>query len=256
MDNIDKNRLIFIIAHKYIRGYISYTEYYINNINRFYENSLIIVVDNNSIDRDDIFENLKKYDNVVLLDNNIDSKFEIGAYTVGMKYLIENGYDNYEYIVMTQDNFILKNRFDFNELHKRNVTACPLVGLEPNNTFTGVQFDFIEYYSILLESLNLKGRLDEISFCWCVSFVISTTKMKELFDYFKQIVVTERWQCCASERYIPRILLELNEGENYSLDCNLEEVTSRYDCHSVDLFSDIPSFFAKRVQGKNTNLVC
>ena len=76
---MDKNKVIFIIAHKYFRGYESYIEYYINNIKKFYEKSLIIVVDNNSNYKDDIFDKLKIYDNVVLLDNDIKCKFEIGA---------------------------------------------------------------------------------------------------------------------------------------------------------------------------------
>lgn len=259
MERIDKNRIVFIIAHKYIRGYTSYTEYYINNINSFYQNSLIIVVDNNSLGRDDIFNNLKKYDNVVLLDNNIDCKFEIGAYTVGLDYLIKNNLkDSYDYIAMTQDNFIIKNRFDFNVLYEKNITACPLVGCEIDTTkptFTGVQFDHMEYYIPILEGLNLKGRLDEMSFCWCNSFVISTVKTIHLIKYLKQILITERWQSCASERYMARILLELNDGENYSLDCDLRDVKYRYDCHSVDLYSNVNSFFVKRVQGKNEKTI-
>lgn len=251
MDNIDRNRLVFIISHKYFKGYSTFTEYYINNINKFYDNSLIIVVDNNSESKNIIFDNLTKYENVVLLDNNIDCKFEIGAYNVGLNYLIENNlYDKYDYIVMTQDNFILKNRFDFNELYKRNVTACPVVGHEPTPSLTGVQFDFVEYYTPLLNNLNLPGRLDEMSFCWCSTFVIATSKIKQLYSYTSQITIVERWQSCAGERYIARIILELNEGENYSIDCNLPEVINNYDCHAVDLFSDVPTFFTKRCQYK------
>jgi hypothetical protein len=53
-----------------------------------------------------------------------------------------------------------------------------------------------------------------------------------------------------------RIILELNEGgENYSLDCDLREVASKYCCHGVDLFSDIPAFFAKRCQAKTENTI-
>jgi hypothetical protein len=257
---MDKNKIVFIIAHKYIKGYISYTEHYINNINKFYENALIIVVDNNSISKDDIFDDLKKYENVVLLDNNIESKFELGAYTVGLRYLIDNNlYKDYDYITMTQDTFIIKNRYDFNELHKRNVTACPLVGckIDTNNkTFTGVQFDHMDYYVPLMESIGLSGRWHEMSFCWCTSFVIKSTKINDLLHYLNQIVIKERWQSCAGERYMARILLELNDGENYSLDCDLREVASKYDCHSVDLFSDLPVFFAKRSQAKNTGPIC
>jgi hypothetical protein len=244
----DKNKIVFIIAHKYYRGYQSYTEYYINNINTFYKDNLIIVVDNNSTNKDDIFDNLKKYDNVVLLDNNIESKFELGAYTVGLQYLVDNNlYNNYDYIVMTQDTFIIKNRYDFNELHSRNVTACPLVG---GIVTDEIKFMYIKQYVPILESLGLKGRFDEMKFCWCVSFVISTSKTIQLFDYIKQITIIDRDQSCASERYMARILLELNDGESHSLDCDLDDVTNRYNCHSVDLLSNVQSFFAKRAQQK------
>ena len=243
-----KNKIVFIIAHKYFRGYTSYTEYYINNINTFYKDSLIIVVDNNSINKDDIFDDLKKYDNVVLLDNNIECKFELGAYTVGLQYLIENDlYNNYDYIVMTQDTFIIKNQFDFKELYDRNVTACPLVGgIVSHET----KFEHSDKYIPLLESLGLKDRLDEMTFCWCVSFVISTSKTEQLFSYLRQINITIREESCASERYMARILLELNDGENYSLDFDHRDSINKYDCHSVDLFSNVSTFFAKRAQQK------
>jgi len=249
----DKNKIVFIIAHKYYRGYQSYTEYYINNINTFYKDSLIIVVDNNSVNKDDIFNNLKKYENVVLLDNNIECKFELGAYTVGLQYLVENDlYNNYDYITMTQDTFIIKNRYDFNELYSRNVTACPLVGGVVNDE---IKFGYSSQYIPLLESLGLKGRLDEMTFCWCTSFVISTTKTEQLFGYIKQLNITVRDQSCASERYMARILLELNDGENHSLDCDLNDVINKYDCHSVDLLSNVPSYFAKRAQQKTERTI-
>ena len=244
----DKNKIVFIIAHKYFRGYQSYTEYYINNINTFYKDSLIIVVDNNSINKDDVFNDLKKYDNVVLLDNNIECKFELGAYTVGLHYLIDNDlYNNYDYVVMTQDTFIIKNRFDFNELHNRNVTACPLVGGIVDDE---IKFGYSSQYIPLLESLGLKCKLDEMTFCWCTSFVISTSKTKQLFNYIRQITITIRDQSCASERYMARIILELNEGETHSLDCGLNDVINNYNCHTVDLFSNVTTYFAKRAQQK------
>lgn len=252
---MDKNKVIFIIAHKYIRGYESYLKHYINNILLFYENSLIIIVDNNSIHKEDIFDTIEVNKKIIILDNNIECKFELGAYQVGLKYIIDNNLtDKYNYVVMTQDNFIIKNKLDFNILHNKNVTACPINGCTQDrnsNEFIGVHNDFLDTSIEILNKLGLNDNLDKISFCWCVSFIISSNKIQQLYSYLKNIIITIRWQCCASERYMARILWELNNKENYDIDGDIRDLKHKYDCHSVNLLDDVPTFFAKRVQGKN-----
>jgi hypothetical protein len=254
---MNKNKVVFIISHKYFRGYDSYTEYYINNIQKFYEDSLIIVVDNNSTYKNDIFDNLKKYEGVVLLDNNIESKFELGAYTVGLNYLIENRIDNYDYIVFTQDNFVLKNKVDFNMLISNDITACPLVGCRQDlhSPYNIGYNDFRDIWEPILSKFNMLDNLDKISFCWCSSFIISTTKARQLYDYISQIVVKIRWESCASERYMARILWELNNFKNDTIDGDIRDIKYKYDCHTVDIHSDVNSFFVKRAQKKNENTI-
>lgn len=250
----DKNRPVFIIAHKYYRGYDSYTEYYIQNIQKFYPTSLTIVVDNNSTHKDDIFDKLKNYNGVVLLDNNIDCKFEIGAYQLGLKYLIDNNLLNqYDFIVMSQDTFIIKNKVDFNELYSNNITACPINSYIADGYLQNISND-------VLGRLGLLNNLDKITFCWCNTFLISTTKCTQLYDYFKQIVITHRDESCASERYLARIIWELNDYKNNDIDGDIRYLgptwdgrpnpAAKYDCHSVNIYSDVKSFFTKRVQGK------
>jgi rRNA-processing protein FCF1 len=116
MDN--KKKPIFIIAQKYYRGHVSYVKHYVENILEFYgENCKIIIVDNNSNYPEDIWETLPKNKNIILLTNDIECKFELGAYQVGINYVIENNLlDHYDYYVCTQDNFIIKNKLDFNSL--------------------------------------------------------------------------------------------------------------------------------------------
>jgi hypothetical protein len=256
MDSLnDKNKVVFIISHKYYRGYESYTEYYIQNIKKFYTESLIIVVDNNSVYKDDIFNNLRKYENVVLIDNNIECKFEIGAYNVGLKYLIDNNlYLKYSYIVLTQDTFIIKNKVDFNSLNEQNITACPI-----NSYFQDGMLQHIS--NGVLESIGLLNNLDKVTFCWCSSFIISTSKCLKLYDYIKNIIIVNRQGSCASERYLARILWELNDYKNNDIDGDIRYLgdvwdgkrnpNPKYDCHSVNVFDEnIKSHFVKRAQQK------
>jgi len=242
-------RLVFIIAHKFVRGYKSYTKYYIDTINTFYPESLIIVVDNNSLNKNDIFNTINNIPNVILLDNNIICKFEIGAYQVGLKYLIDNNFVNkYDYCICTQDNFILKNKYDFNQLKQKNITACPINGFYPDGVSPEITYN-------ILTRLNLYNNMDKIDFCWCSSFVINTIHIQQLYDYFKQIVISTRYEGAASERYLARILWELNgQKDCESIDGNLKDLNTRhYDCWTVDLFQNQTSYFAKSVQQKNEN---
>jgi hypothetical protein len=252
---IDKNKPIFIIAHKYYRGYESYVEYYINNIKKFYEEALVIIVDNNSTYVEDIFSNLRKYDNVILLENNIDCKFEIGAYRVGLKYVIDNNLLNeYSYVVLTQDTFILKNKLDFNLLNEQNITAAPINSFTMDDIFKDIRDE-------ILIKLGLFNNLDKITFCWCCSFIVSTTKIEQLLNYFKDIIITTRDESGAAERYLARILWELNDYKNNDIDGDMAALkyswngkinpSPKYDCHNVNIYDEkITTYFVKKTQQK------
>jgi len=235
----------FIIAHKYFRGHESYTEYYIQNILNFYEDALIVVVDNNSVYKDDIFDDLKKYKNVVLLDNDIESKFELGAYRVGISYLVDNDLlDTYDYCIFTQDNFIIKNYLDFEALHQNTVKACQI------NTMKN-DWERFEVCRDVLGRLNLLNNLEHSHLCWCCSFICATEKVRQLGNYLSQIVMTTRYQSTAAERYLGRIILELNDGRPFSIDGDIM-TDLPYDCWTVDLRAPIEGcVFAKTVQQKN-----
>jgi hypothetical protein len=239
------DKLVFIIAQKYYRNYPSYIEYYIDNIQTNYPKSLIIVVDNNSTHKDDVFSSLSDKDKVVLLDNNIDCKFEIGAYKVAMDYMItENIVDDYEYFIFTQDNFILKNKFDFNILKFNNVTACPLVSL-PNDW---------EYWYVcepILNMLGLNSHIHETRLCWCSSFILEKNNIEKMLDFFKNITIVNRVGSMASERYLGRLLWELNDRKHFDIDGDVNNLS--YYCHTVDAYSNINNFFCKISQQKNEN---
>ena len=119
--------ICFVISHKYYRTYPSFIKLYVDNIQKFYDNSLILICDNNSKYICDIKDIFKDYTNVIIIDNNTECKFEIGAYNCGINYIINNNIlEKYEYYVFTQDNFIIKNKYDFNNLINNNVTACTI----------------------------------------------------------------------------------------------------------------------------------
>jgi hypothetical protein len=256
---VDKNNVVFIIAHKYFRGYESYLQYYINNINIFYKNALILVIDNNSAHKDNIFSTIKEK-NVILLDNNIESKFEIGAYTVGLKYLIDNNLINkYNYIVLSQDTFVIKNRLDFNSLYEQDITACPINSLNQTNTIIHPINDITNGYlkeisEQILNKININNNLDKISFCWCSSFIISTKVVNKLFNYFKEIKIINRDDSCAGERYLARILWELNNSKNNNIDGEINNLP--YNSWLIDILNnDSNTFFIKKHQHKTEQTI-
>jgi hypothetical protein len=245
MDLDSNERCAFIIAHKYFRGHASYLKFYIENIQKFYPKALTIVVDNNSAFKEDVFSTIENTERVVFLDNNIESKFEIGAYCVGIQYIIDNDLaNNFDYITMTQDTFVLKNKFDFNSLSKLNVTACPI-----NSWHYDWYLQHISEH--VLSMLGLNNNYDKITFCWCNSFVVSTSKLTQLFDYLKRIVIRLSIEREASERYLARILWELNDFKNNDIDGNIDELKQHYNCHTVDIVNDnISTHFVKRPHQK------
>jgi hypothetical protein len=238
---------VFIIAHKYFRGYQSYLNHYVENIMSLYgDGALIIIVDNNSNYPQDVFNLLPKRDNIIILTNNIECKFELGAYQVGIGYVIENNLlDEYDYYVCTQDNFIIKNKVDFDFMYESNIYACPINSFDQDGECRGV-------CDLVLNELNMNNNLDKVTFCWCVSFIIHKSKLNSLYGMIKKIVIKVRSESCASERYLPRLLWELNDFKNNDIDGDIRTLGSRhYDCWSVDPLMPATSFFVKKVQQKN-----
>jgi hypothetical protein len=249
---MSNNKICFIIAHKYFRGYESYLSYYIENIQKLYPEALTIVVDNNSKFVGDIFDSLRTLNNVVLLDNDIECKFELGAYQVGMRYVFENDLlDDYTYYVCTQDTFVLKNYYDFNQqMATQESYACPINSMYAD----GACADVVQK---VLTDLGMYDHLDEINFCWCSSFVVANHKLQQLYDWLRQIVQTCRWESEGAERYLARLLWELNERRPCGdIDGTAADLHLRhYDTWQVNIYDDATSYFVKKVQQKNENTV-
>lgn len=239
---------VFIIAHKYFRGYTSFLSYYVKNILKFHPDSIVLVVDNNSTHKEDILSTLQKHDNVILLDNNIECKFELGAYQVGIKYLIDNDLlDTIEYIFMTQDTFVLKNKLDIPSFRSQTILACPINSYYQDGAYN-------ETVTEILTKIGLNDNQDKTTFCWCCSMVVHSSKILQLYSYLTQIVITVRSQSEATERYLARILFELNNHRNHDIDGDIRNLAVKYDCWKVDILNDnVSSFFAKTPQQKTEN---
>ena len=242
-------KLCFIIAHKYYRNYESYIQYYVDNIQKFYTNSFIIIVDNNSKHIDDIKNKLANYSNLVILSNDTPCKFEIGAYNVGINYLKDNNLiDKYDFCIFSQDTYVLKNKYNFNKLYidKTNALAFHAVMFIDIN-----QFQLPYFYSpssmSILKKINLSDKIQSLKLCWCNSFILHSSKIIEFLDITKDTIVLNRPDSECSERYLSGILYYLN---NYSL-ADLCPVID-YDFRTIDIInSNTPNWFLKRFQQKN-----
>lgn len=237
------SKIAFVISHRYYRSYPAYTQHYIENINKFYENSIIVVVDNNSPYLSDVKHLYEQYSNVTVLVNETECKFEVGAYKVGIQYLMTRpDYNSLDYVVFTQDTMVLKNRYDFNILKEGNHTACPIGGYCQD----GFPAHMLER---VLKPIGLWNRMNEINFCWCCSFVLHQSKVEQFFNYVKDVRMTVRYESEASERWLARIMYELNDHKHYAIEGDIRNIT--YDVFSVDMLQPVQGhYFVKRAQQK------
>jgi hypothetical protein len=236
-------RILFVIAHKYYRGYESYLKHYLNNIHSFYKNSYALIVDNNSSYIEDVKEQIKDIENTELIINDSSQKFELGAYNYGIQYLInKNMINDFDYFVFTQDTFVLKNKYDFNNLTVNNVTACSLTTYYPDKYLSHI-------WEPILTKLDLCNNLDKMTFCWCVSFILSKSSIRAFHNLTKDAPVTIRVESEATERWLARILYHLNNNVNFNIDGDIRYL--KYDCHSVNIYDTHPLYyFVKRTQRK------
>jgi hypothetical protein len=260
---IDNYSICFIISCKYYRNYTSYIKFYIDNIINFYTNYLIIIIDNNSININDLvlLFNHINYKNIIILTNNIECKFEIGAYKIGIMYLFKNNLiNNYDYYVFTQDNFVLKNKYDFNILKNNNIFASALNYLniyppyeEENPWLISTTYD-------ILNKLNINDSYKIDKLCWCHSFVLHNSKIINFYNIVKDIIIEVRSFSVATEFYLPKILLILNNNKLFTIDGFAEwrnniHQNIKYDIYSKYINTDIFSYFEKKFQGKTEETV-
>jgi hypothetical protein len=203
-------RVCFILACKYYRNYESLIPVYVENICNFYSNALIILVDNNSNYFDDIRNQLAHHSNVVILMNNTPCKFELGAYKVGVAYLLNNHIQDIDYVFFTQDNYIIKNRLDLNMLKQDRIMASALFAFLSIDPLTQANF-YSPTSQHVLRKIGLQDSIHKLALCWCHSFVLHFSNIGDFFEITKDIVIVNRSESNDSERYLSGILYYLND---------------------------------------------
>ena len=255
----DNYSVCFIISCKYNRNYITYIKYYVDNIIKFYTNYLIIIVDNNSIYIDEVINlfNFLNYKNIIILTNNIECKFEIGAYKMGILYILKNNLlNNYDYYIFTQDNFVLKNKYNFNILKNNNIYAAAInVGNYPYE-YNEEGLNIIIHSNNILKEINLFNNLDKVmEECFCHSFILHNSKIIIFYNYIKNIIIINRIKSISTEYYLPRMLYELNNHNNFYIDgfshnFNINGDPRFYDLNAKQINDNIFSYFEKKLQHK------
>lgn len=247
----DNYSICFIIALKYIKTYKTYIDIYINNINKFYKNSYILIVDNNSENLNDIIVLCKNYNNVNIITNTSESKYEVGAYIFGLNYLIKlNILNKYDLFIFTQDTFILTNKFDFNILINNNINACPIVEYSYDWDINGKRYCENEMDKFL-SPIGLADGYEHITLCWGNNFVCRKNKIILLFNYIRNIIIKTKNDSATAERFMARIIYQINSKRNFNIDGELGDYEKKNDTNSFDFdYNNNKVYFQKKHQYK------
>jgi len=234
---MNEHKICFIIAHKYSRNCYSYIKTTVDNIQKFYPESFIVIVDNNSKNIEDIYDVFLDYSNLNIVINDSNSKYEVGAYIHGLNWLIEKNFLNYNYYVFLQDTLVFMKKYDFSILENKNVKATSIIGFNYNRG-GGIEY-LREQQRTILEPRDLFNEFDNIIGCWGSNFIIHKDKFMQLHDYINDIVLTTKLDSETSERYMGRIIYELNEhNENFNIDGDIDEYYKKNDSFCRQLNHD------------------
>jgi len=254
----NSKKLCFIIAHKYSIKFKSYIKYYVDNIQKFYKDSFILIVDNNSNNIENILNIFNNYNNLKIIINNSNAKFELGAYNEGIRYILTNNLLNkYEYFVFSQDNYVLKNKFDVKkELIDKNILACSFSKIEKKDG-TPFEYNYLRtnpYCVYIFNKINCLDKITEFGIAWCSSFILHKSKINDYYNIVKDIVVKGNHEGrCAGERFLSGICYYLNNNKYVSLgnENSVNPEILGYDVWTVDIVNDnLSNYFVKKVQQK------
>jgi hypothetical protein len=248
MKSSDNYKVLFIIAQKYVKGFPCFIEYYVQNIRTFYpDNSFILIVDNNSTYLNEIQEKMAGIPKLLIITNTSESKFELGAYKFGVKYILENHLHlSYSYFVFSQDSYVIKNKFPFETLE--NVLATSIVRFRD---------PFGLFKNTMVQNVLKKIGMDMIdhTLCWANTFILHSSVLSDFLSIIDDIVIVNKENACDCERFLGAILYKLNGCSDHSIDGNGITEVRHYDCWTVDLINTPTTFyFMKKVTNKNENV--
>ena len=183
--NVDvNNSLCFVISNN---TYISrdknlvYIKKYVDNIQRIYNNSFIIICNNETTDSEHL-SNVKNmlldYKNIVILNNDTNYKCQIGNYAFSIKWLFDNNMLNHSYYVFTESKFILEKSFDFNILQNKD--------LKVSRFFLWFESMNNENINNILQTIDIHNKKVLINLCEYCNFIIRNDSVNKLYDYIQK----------------------------------------------------------------------
>jgi hypothetical protein len=270
MSLTEETRLCFIIACKVYKYYTSYLSEYIKNINIFYPSAFILLVDNNSLYGKEFYKQFDGINNLKIIENISDSKFEQGAYNFGAKYIIDNNL-KFEYYICTQDTFNIINKYDFSILKKNNIKAASIYSSKYRHIT--IRGDYI------LKRLGLFQEGEEYNGCCFLSYICDHISLLKIYELTHSCIVKYRYfdapefereyfnpdgsisrdkiNCTTSdfESSLGKILYILNDKRYTPIECDHDEM--KYSTFEIN-FSDekykkLGYCFVKKYQGKTEN---
>lgn len=252
--NKDNYKVCFIIAHKYFREYPTYIQIYVDNIFKFYSDAFVLIINNNSDNINDINITFKKYANLAIIENISESKYELGAFTFGINWFNDNNLlSYYDYYIFTQDTFILSKKYDFDYFKNNNIECSSIVQHDyVRSAGDSVRSTYlIPEMEAVLRKIGINNSIN-VPICWGNNLICSKTKIHRLFNYLKQITIKTKKDSEVAERYMGRIIYELNNQQSFAIDGYLEhcyyDKTNAYDINFDH--NNMQLYFQKKHQYK------
>jgi DNA-binding XRE family transcriptional regulator len=248
----NKLTLCFIIACRVSKNHKTYINYTIENINNFYPNSTIILVDNNSI-YSEYFNQFKGMKNLIYLLNTSESKYELGAYNFAIEYIKKNNL-HFNYYTFLQDLLIPVNKYDYEYLLNNHINAICIYRFHSDKLNYYIDNS---YHKDFLEKKNINVT-DNFKGCTFHSFIINYEFLIKLNDLTKELIIKERKQSEGTERIMGKLFDYFNNDIYYDgIDGFVEDI--KYDIKTVDPSTQetkqLGYYFIKVSQGKNNDTV-